>query len=179
MNLPLPPLLPPLPPARPLTRSNALSLTHAGGNPWAWLTATRMDAPDRRFKKAGWSRQKPPKKSMPLQQILPSIYGLRTDDDVEEFLFKHRSGFSLINYGSSWCTHCHEMFPHMIKLSEMFPGIAYAVGQLDYLSDSMTKDIEYSPTFSVYSKGNKKVDQFHGNDKQRLADHVWLWSGEE
>lgn len=24
----------------------------------------------------------------------------------------------LVNYGSSWCTHCHHMFPHFISLTK-------------------------------------------------------------
>jgi thioredoxin 1 len=146
-----------------------------GGNSWGWLTATRTDAPEKRFRRATWSRRKPVKKAAPLQQILPNIFGLRYDDDVQEFLFKNRKGVAVVNYGSSWCTHCHEMFPHMIALSKMFSEkIAYAVGQLDYLSTEVAKGIEYSPTFAVYRQG-RKVDQFHGSDKQRLCDHLWLW----
>jgi len=144
---------------------------------WAWLTATRTDMPDRRFKKAGWSRRSPPKKALPLQQILPNIYGLRRDEDVEEFLFKNRNRVSMINFGSSWCTHCHEIFPHMIKLTERFTSIAYAVGQLDFHSQA-SEGVEYSPTFAIY-RGDKKVDQFWGTDKRKLHDHVWLWNEKE
>jgi thioredoxin 1 len=144
--------------------------------PWAWLTASRTDVPERRFRKASWSRQKPVKKAPPLQQILPNIYGLRYDEDVEEFLFKTRKGVAVVNYGSSWCTHCHEMFPHMIALSERFSNnIAYAVGQVDYLSEKFTASVNYTPTFAVYKGGKKKVDAFYGSDKQQLCDHLWLW----
>lgn len=165
-------------------------------NDWSWMTTSRADMPETRFKRISWSRRKvrvairrcvepylikevhvllqPVKKATPLQKILPNMFGLKTDEDVEHFLFKTRKKTAVVNYGSSWCTHCHEMFPHMIQLSKMFSqSIQYAVAQVDYLSSEMSKGVEYTPTFAVFKHG-KKVDQFYGANAQQLYDHLWL-----
>lgn len=91
---------------------------------------------------------------------------------MDQFLFKTRKDTAVVNFGSSWCTHCHEMFPHMIALSKLFGSLKYAVAQVDYLSQG-AQGIEYTPTFAVYHKG-KKVDQFFGANAQQLHDHLWL-----
>ncbi len=36
----------------------------------------------------------------------------------------------LVNFGSSWCHHCHQMFPHFLSLSKQFPQLKYAVAQV-------------------------------------------------
>lgn len=114
----------------------------------------------------------PVEKACPLQKILPNMSGIRTDDDMEQFLFKTRRDTAVVNFGSSWCTHCHEMFPHMIALSKLFDSLKYGVAQVDYLSEG-AQGVEYTPTFAVYRKG-KKVDQFFGANAQQLYDHLWL-----
>ena len=111
-------------------------------------------------------------KASPLVKILPNITGLRTDEEYDTFLFKMRKEILVVNFGSSWCTHCHDMFPHVISLSTMFDSMKFAVAQLDYMSTS-GKGIEYTPTFVLYKKG-KKVDQFYGANAQQLHDHLWL-----
>ena len=37
---------------------------------------------------------------------------------------------ALVNFGSSWCRHCHQMFPHFLSLSKQFPQLKYAVAQV-------------------------------------------------
>jgi hypothetical protein len=37
----------------------------------------------------------------------------------------------------------------------------------------MMQDIHYSPHFAFLKK-NRKVDEFHGSDIQRLRDRMWL-----
>lgn len=36
----------------------------------------------------------------------------------------------LVNFGSSWCSHCHQMFPHFLSLAKQFPQLKYAVAQV-------------------------------------------------
>lgn len=36
----------------------------------------------------------------------------------------------LVNFGSSWCHHCHLLFPAFIALSKQFPKLNYAVAQV-------------------------------------------------
>ena len=61
----------------------------------------------------------------------------------------------LINFGSSWCSHCHEMFPAFLRFTHQFPGLQYAVAQVDYLGDASVAGITYTPTFAVYKQGRK------------------------
>ncbi|PRW58311.1 Thioredoxin-like 3-3 [Chlorella sorokiniana] len=109
-----------------------------------------------------------------MTQILPHIAGLRTDEQLQQFLQRWRSDTVLVNFGSSWCHHCHQMFPHFLSLSKRFPQLKYAVAQVDYMHEE-TRGITYTPTFAVYKKG-RKVDQFFGANEQQLRDHMWLWT---
>lgn len=78
----------------------------------------------------------------------------------------------VINYGSSWCAHCHKLFPHFLTLSNAFPSLKYAVAQVDYLHNAV-KSITYTPTFAIFRKG-RKVDEFYGANQQQLRDRLWL-----
>lgn len=61
----------------------------------------------------------PPQKMKPSTMISSNIEGLRTDDEVQSFLSKHRAGkTALIKFGSSWCYHCQEVFPQFLKLTK-------------------------------------------------------------
>lgn len=88
--------------------------------------------------------------------------------------FDHKKMQAIINYGSSWCSHCHKLFPHYIAMTREFPALRFAVAQVDYMQESI-KDIQLTPTIAVYKRG-RKVDQFYGSDAQRLRDHLWLHS---
>lgn len=79
---------------------------------------------------------------------------------------------AVVNFGSSWCSHCHKMFPHYLNLTSLFPKLKYAVAQVDFMVEA-PRGITYTPTFAVYRKG-RKVDQFYGANEQQLRDHLWL-----
>ena len=38
----------------------------------------------------------------------------------------------LVNFGSSWCTHCHQMMPAFLSLTKKFPQLKYAVAQVSF-----------------------------------------------
>lgn len=138
---------------------------------WKWL-AEQFEAPDKRFARVGADRPQPEHKPAPPVKILPNVTGLRTDEQVSEFLERHRDSQVVLNYGSSWCTHCHELFPCFVGLTRQFGGLAYGVAQVDYMREAV-RGISYTPTFAVFRRG-KKVDQFYGSDKQTLRDRIWL-----
>lgn len=39
----------------------------------------------------------------------------------------------MVNFGSSWCSHCHAMLPPFLSLAKRHPGVQFAVAQVDYL----------------------------------------------
>ena len=49
--------------------------------------------------------------------------GLRTDEELADFINSSKGGTAVIEYGTSWCQKCHEMFPQFYKLSkQVIPG---------------------------------------------------------
>lgn len=131
--------------------------------------------PARRFAKAATDRLQPLRKPH-VAKILPNVTGLRTDEQLRDFLDRNKAETVLVNFGSSWCHHCHQMFPHFLSLAKQFPQLKYAVAQVDYMHEAV-KGITYTPTFAVYKRG-RKVDQFFGSNAQQLRDHIWLQAQE-
>ncbi len=41
----------------------------------------------------------------------------------------------VVEFGSTWCTHCEEMFPHFLRLSRQHPQHKYILAQVDYMGD--------------------------------------------
>ncbi|GMH43157.1 hypothetical protein BSKO_11079 [Bryopsis sp. KO-2023] len=119
-------------------------------------------------------------------QITPSISGLRTDEEVRGFRLAKWSGdeekkhhgeggdVALVKFGASWCHHCREVFPQFLRLTQQFPGLRYAVAQIDYMKDE-AKHVEYTPTFTFYKNG-ARVDEVFGAEMEKLKDRMWLHS---
>jgi thioredoxin-like negative regulator of GroEL len=80
----------------------------------------------------------------------------------------------VVNFGSSWCAHCHKLFPHVLSLTHVFTKLHYAVAQVDFMKEA-PRGITYTPTLVVFDKG-RKIDQFFGSNPQQLRDRLWLHS---
>ncbi len=78
----------------------------------------------------------------------------------------------VVNFGSSWCAHCHRLFPHFLKLVPAFPSLKFAVAQVDYMKEA-PRGVTHTPTLAVLDRG-RKVDQFFGANPQQLRDRLWL-----
>ena len=100
--------------------------------------------------------------------------GIRTDEALAAFLADSRPGIAVVEYGTSWCHKCHEIFPAFYQLSRRYPQHRYAVAQVEGMPGAV-KRLRYTPTFAIYRDGCK-VDEVVGNKPQRLADHLWLWA---
>lgn len=169
---------------------------------WIWLTAEH-ERPHKRFASVPASRPQPLHKRTPPVKILPNLTGLRSDDQYLQFLERNKDQtvreprverpplhcrlFGLarrsatcravqvvVNFGSSWCEHCHQMLPHYLNLAAVFPRLKYAVAQVDYMEEA-ARGITYTPTFAIIKKG-RRVDSFYGSNEQQLRDHLWLHS---
>ncbi|KAH7618417.1 hypothetical protein Ndes2526B_g07357 [Nannochloris sp. 'desiccata'] len=140
---------------------------------WGWLTKGH-DRPSKRFENVKNTRPQPLEKQAPAVKILPNLAGLRTDEQYDDFLMRHRNDKVVVNFGSSWCTHCHKLFPHFLSLTHAFTKLHYAVAQVDYMKYA-PRGITYTPTIAVFDKG-RKVDQFFGANPQQLRDRLWLHS---
>lgn len=106
--------------------------------------------------------------------ISEQVAGARSDEEFRNFLTSNRRATVIAEYGSTWCAHCQEMFPHFQQLAKQYPQHKYVLAQIDYM-DQELKGIRYSPTFAVFKQG-RKVDQFYGAEPQQLRDHIWLHS---
>ncbi|KAL0031975.1 hypothetical protein WJX79_009653 [Trebouxia sp. C0005] len=98
----------------------------------------------------------------------------RTDDELGLKLQQSQDKLVWTMFGSSWCHHCHELFPSVYEISKRFQKQEFVVAQMDYM-DHAVKGIKYTPTFRLYKSG-RRMDEFVGTDAQRVQDHVWLWS---
>lgn len=78
----------------------------------------------------------------------------------------------VVNFGSSWCSHCHRLFPSYVDAINKFPQFVYALAQVDNMHEAI-KGIHYTPTIAIYRSG-QKIDEFFGANKQQLQDHLWL-----
>eukprot|EP00798_Chlamydomonas_sp_ICE-L_P004776 gene4776-34534_t len=125
---------------------------------------------------AGPNFRKPPMKDKP-SQIAPHMEGLRTDEEFDSFMKQQKaSDTTVVQFGSTWCTKCVEIFPAFYDMSKKFTKMNYAVAQVDYMKEA-TKNVKYSPSFFIY-KGGRKVDEVVGKDLQKLEDHLWLHNDE-
>jgi thiol-disulfide isomerase/thioredoxin len=51
-------------------------------------------------------------------QLAASMEGLRTDDELAQFISRSKGGgTAVVEFGTTWCVKCHEMFPQFFALS--------------------------------------------------------------
>ncbi|KAL4859668.1 Thioredoxin-like 3-3 [Chlorella vulgaris] len=177
---------------------NGAALQQRGG--WRSLRSP-FQQPQERFAAAG-DRPQPVRKAH-VAKLTPNMTGVRTDEQLSQLLQRSRNDTVLVNFGSSWCAHCHKMFPAFVSLSKQYPRLRYALAQarmgwgvarrhrhscadlfpsaagssiqqVDYMHEGV-RGITCTPTFAVYRQG-KKVDQFFGANPQQLQDRIWLHS---
>jgi thiol-disulfide isomerase/thioredoxin len=53
--------------------------------------------------------------------------GLRTDAELTNFINSSNPGVAVVEYGTSWCHKCHEMFPTFYALSKKVSQRMHAV----------------------------------------------------
>uniref|UniRef100_A0A1D1ZPI2 Thioredoxin domain-containing protein n=1 Tax=Auxenochlorella protothecoides TaxID=3075 RepID=A0A1D1ZPI2_AUXPR len=107
-----------------------------------------------------------------LTMITSNMTGLRTDEDMETFLNVNKSKIAVVNFGSSWCTHCQALFPNFLRLAGESQEMEFAVAQVDYMQ-SAASHVTFTPTLAIFRRG-RKVDEFHGSSPQQIRDRVWL-----
>eukprot|EP01025_Chloroclados_australasicus_P054231 TRINITY_DN6424_c0_g1_i2.p2 TRINITY_DN6424_c0_g1~~TRINITY_DN6424_c0_g1_i2.p2 ORF type:complete len:139 (-),score=3.51 TRINITY_DN6424_c0_g1_i2:326-742(-) len=105
-------------------------------------------------------------------QISKQIVGIRSDEQLKQFMSQNKEEVHIIQWGASWCLHCKEIFPVFKLLSDKFQENKYGLAQIDYMEQA-SRQIKYTPTFSIF-KNHKVVDEFCGVDAQKLRDHIWL-----
>lgn len=60
-------------------------------------------------------------KELPPVMISSQITSLKTDDAVKKFIKSsslNKDRVTLIEFGASWCSHCHEIFPQFYRLTK-------------------------------------------------------------
>jgi len=59
----------------------------------------------------------------------------------------------VVEFGSTWCTHCEEMFPHFLRLSRQHPQHKYVLAQVDYMGDEAKVLVLALPLLYFWSRG--------------------------
>ncbi len=60
----------------------------------------------------------PAPKAPPLHEVGPHMVGVRSDAEFDAFLDTSKPGTAVVEFGTSWCVKCHEMFPKFYQLSK-------------------------------------------------------------
>jgi len=92
---------------------------------------------------------KPLPKPLPAA-VGPTMKGIRTDEQLATFINSSKPGTAVVEFGTSWCLKCHEMFPQFYLLSKQVILI-WAVAKvvllllISYLSLHHTSVFSWAP----------------------------------
>jgi thiol-disulfide isomerase/thioredoxin len=51
-------------------------------------------------------------------QLTGTMKGLRSDEDLAALISSSKGGTAVVEFGTTWCVKCHEMFPQFLQLSK-------------------------------------------------------------
>lgn len=74
-------------------------------------------------------RAQPQPKPLPPAQLGPGMQGIRSDEQLAAFLDASKPGTAVVEFGTSWCLKCHEMFPKFYALSKRVRAAAVGASQ--------------------------------------------------
>ena len=80
----------------------------------------------------------------------------------------------VVNFGASWCKHCHKLSPSMFDEAEKYPNSEFIFTDVDLLPET-AKFMRWTPTVGIYKFG-RKVDEIEQCKIRQLKDRLWLWS---
>ena len=80
----------------------------------------------------------------------------------------------VVNFGASWCKHCHKLSPSVFDEAEKYPNSEFIFTDVDLLPET-AKFMRWTPTVGIYKFG-RKVDEIEQCKIRQLKDRVWLWS---
>eukprot|EP01025_Chloroclados_australasicus_P040349 TRINITY_DN4206_c0_g1_i1.p1 TRINITY_DN4206_c0_g1~~TRINITY_DN4206_c0_g1_i1.p1 ORF type:complete len:171 (+),score=8.86 TRINITY_DN4206_c0_g1_i1:132-644(+) len=100
------------------------------------------------------------------------VRGARTDSELVDAIVHRKNNTVLVKYGTSWCHTCKAVLPHFLQFASKFNKTDYVIASVENMQEAV-RDVKYSPHFAFFHKG-RKVDEFYGNNVQRLRDRIWL-----
>jgi len=80
----------------------------------------------------------------------------------------------VVNFGASWCKHCHKLSPSVFDEAEKYPNSEFIFTDVDLLPET-AKFMRWTPTVGIYKFG-RKVDEIEQCKIRQLKDRVCLWS---
>ena len=80
----------------------------------------------------------------------------------------------VVNFGASWCKHCHKLSPSVFDEAEKYPNSEFVFTDVDLLPET-AQFIRWTPTVGIYKLG-VKVDEIEQCKIRQLKDRLWLWS---
>ena len=86
---------------------------------------------------------------------------------------KETKDFVVVNFGATWCKHCHKLSPSMFDEVEKYPNSEFVFTDVDLLPES-AKYVRWTPTVAIYKMG-RKIDEIEQCKVEQLKDRLWLW----
>ncbi|XP_068127449.1 thioredoxin-like [Hyperolius riggenbachi] len=100
---------------------------------------------------------------------------VRVIENLEEFqgvLKDAGSKLVVVDFTATWCGPCKMIAPVFEDMSKQYPDVLFIKVDVDDAQDVSTFcSVSCMPTFQFYKDG-KKVDEFSGANKEKLAEFV-------
>jgi len=80
----------------------------------------------------------------------------------------------VVNFGASWCKHCHKLSPSVFDEAEKYPNSEFVFTDVDLLPET-AQCIRWTPTVGIFKFG-VKVAEIEQCKIRQLKDRLWLWS---
>lgn len=58
-------------------------------------------------------------------QLIGTMKGLHSDEDLATYISDSKPGTAVVEFGTTWCVKCHEMFPQFFALSKKVCSIVW------------------------------------------------------
>jgi len=108
-------------------------------------------------------------------EIIRNVSVIKGEENFKKKLHETKGKqLVVVNFGASWCKHCHKLSPSMFDEAEKYPNSEFIFTDVDLLPET-AKFMRWTPTVGIYKFG-RKVDEIEQCKIRQLKDRLWLWS---
>lgn len=113
-------------------------------------------------------------KSIEKLDLFVNKFFIQKVDDHEKFQYyvDNFNGLIVVDFTATWCGPCKSITPYFHQLNEEYKNVLFLKVDVDDNEETTQEcDINSMPTFQFY-KGQNKVGQFSGADKNKLLNLI-------